>query len=239
MSKTKSNHRMSTRQGKRTVRRNEKVMRGPVQAFDVDSQEEFPTLGTPKLSATPAPTVPVVTLPTSVPDKGRATVATPVSPLTTFPYQLPTELPAGRRHPGIFRKVKEVPVPGTDYNKVVTCDDPTDVRVAVLISTGYGAGWSSWHLEHGNAFSAVAIRKRMCLDSTIIKYLFSSAKDDGMTYEQLMTTYIGFPPDNIPYDGGFKDLEVRFIPEGSLFQIIEYDGAEGIQIFDPARWNTA
>jgi len=41
------------------------------------------------------------------------------------------------------------------------------------------------------------------------------------------------------YTGGVQDLEVFWIPEGTKFQITEYDGAESLELLDDIDWITA
>lgn len=88
-------------------------------------------------------------------------------------------------------------------------------HVAVLYSPGYGAGWSTWNK---------AFKKQLIFEPTIVQML-----EDGLPVHELeryiATTY----PDEI-YTGGLDQLEIRWIPEGTLFTIKEYDGSETIQL---------
>jgi hypothetical protein len=195
----------------------------------LDSFREFPTLGSAtkvadskasERSVSYAGTV-YANVPTASPEIPSELPKLPAE-LPKLPAELPQEVWPDTK----MRKVTEVHVPGTNYSKVVTCDDATDVRVAILVSPGYGAGWSSWH---GN-------KQQMCTDSRIIRYLYTDAKN-SISYEELMTKYMGFV--EIPYDGGFSNLEVEFVPAGSLYKIREYDGAEHVEIFDKSKWNVA
>ena len=43
----------------------------------------------------------------------------------------------------------------------------------------------------------------------------------------------------IAYWGGVDDLEIKWIPEGSLFRVDEYDGAERIVLQDDDDWMVA
>jgi hypothetical protein len=36
--------------------------------------------------------------------------------------------------------------------------------------------------------------------------------------------------------GGFKNLRVVEIPEGTFFRVSEYDGYESIEVFDNSDW---
>ena len=146
----------------------------------------------------------------------------------TFPFPMPSELPGYRV--GMV-KVKEVPIPGTDYCKVVTEDDS---KVAILFSPRHSTGWSTQLLrsypEH--------IIKKLLYHSFIIRYIFAQGKD-SMTHEKLMTKYIGFPDDFMPCSLGFDKLMIQFVPQGSLYTISAHDGNEHVEVFDPSLWHTA
>lgn len=85
----------------------------------------------------------------------------------------------------------------------------------VLISPGYGAGWSTWNC------------KEMAIDEDLI-----TAFENGCTGKEMEELCIkkGYRD---PYVRGFGDLVVEEVPVGSLFKIVEYDGSESIEIFDP------
>lgn len=83
--------------------------------------------------------------------------------------------------------------------------------LGVLISYGFGAGWSTW-----NDIS-IAIDKRV-----IEKYLEKPSSDE---MEEYLNT-IGYED---TYMGGYSNLELEFIPKGTMFCIHEYDGAESIK----------
>ena len=90
----------------------------------------------------------------------------------------------------------------------------------VLISPGYGAGWSTWN------------DKEMAVDKDLIA-LF----EKGCTCEEMEQACIEKGYDH--YMGGFEDLEITEVPEGVLFQVDEYDGHEFIKIFYTDEWTRA
>lgn len=92
-------------------------------------------------------------------------------------------------------------------------------RVAVLVSRGFGAGWSSWGSEHAEAMLFSPEIARLVLDKADQKDILEKAEDL-------------FPG---AYLGGVDGLEVEWVPIGTRFEISEYDGAEGIRIFGPAE----
>jgi hypothetical protein len=96
-----------------------------------------------------------------------------------------------------------------------------DGQVAVLISPGYGAGWSSWNTE----------KEELLFDPGIVE-LVEHAKWEEL--EMFVTLkYPGI------YAGGMRDLEVKWLPVGTEFDIKEYDGAETLEIKDDIIWYKA
>ena len=93
----------------------------------------------------------------------------------------------------------------------------------VLISPGYGAGWSTWDCPG------------MALDERIIR-----AFECGISEEDMATLCVECGYTNrfgdAPYMGGFEDLEVVEVPSGVRFKIREYDGSEYIEYFDEDEW---
>lgn len=80
----------------------------------------------------------------------------------------------------------------------------------VLISPGFGAGWSTWNYID------------LAVDPDIIK-----AFEMGLS-EESMCSYIQSLGYEKPYMGGYVACEIVEIPEGTRFKIIEYDGSEYI-----------
>lgn len=88
-------------------------------------------------------------------------------------------------------------------------------HVAVLYSPGYGAGWSTWNKE---------FKRQLIFEPTIVQML-----EDGIPYHEIENYVTSTYPNEI-YTGGVDQLEIRWIPEGTLFTIKEYDGSETIQL---------
>ena len=84
-------------------------------------------------------------------------------------------------------------------------------ELGVLISVGFGAGWSTWN------DTEIAYDKRI-----IEKWLEKATSDE-------MCDYIESLGYRRPYMGGYYDLRLRFVPRGTMFCIHEYDGAESIE----------
>ena len=94
-----------------------------------------------------------------------------------------------------------------------------DGKVAVLYSPGYGAGWYTWNLDAGEV---------IVFDPTMVKYIEEDNK-------QALQAYVAMKYPNA-YAGGVDDLQIRWIPEGTLFRIDEYDGNESIEILGDSSW---
>ena len=119
---------------------------------------------------------------------------------------------------------KEVPSE-YGYSKLVNKKN----EVAVLYSPGYGAGWASWTIVYA---------LQLATDSRIIKYRFGlESNHPNINIENFMTQIIGFKI--TPYVGGFTRTKVKFIQEGTMFRINEYDGEETIEIYSQNNYMKA
>ena len=106
-------------------------------------------------------------------------------------------------------------------------------NLEVLVSTGFGAGWSTW-----NAWGI-----NLAVDKRIIDFF----KANLNPYDHLNQTVtdsklnefihsIGYTGNF--YFGGFYDCRIRKVSPGTMFKIREYDGAERIEVFDDSDWFT-
>lgn len=89
-----------------------------------------------------------------------------------------------------------------------------DGMVAVLVSYGYGAGWSTW----GNSTE----REFYAMDKGLVELAMQKAK------EEHVKTYIEAAGYTEPYMGGWP-CSIEWIPKGTAFVIEEYDGSESIR----------
>ena len=117
----------------------------------------------------------------------------------------------------------------------------------VLVSKGYGAGWSTW-----NEDSSI----NLATDKRIIDFVKSDvfkSQDVKATKEFFKTLGIGIrihsenPEEDEDYDpqyeyaygGGFFDCIIKKLEPGTLFHVREYDGNEYIEVFNPGEWERA
>jgi len=98
-----------------------------------------------------------------------------------------------------------------------------DGKVAVLVSPGFGAGWSTWNqTEYGH---------EMIFDPVLAAYVDEGKIEEAKTYVSMR-----FPE---AYDGGVDDLVVHWVPVGTAFRIHEYDGSESIEVKEEMDWVVA
>ena len=94
-------------------------------------------------------------------------------------------------------------------------------EVGVIISPGYGAGWSTWNGNNPElVFNKQLVEAVLNVDKNKILELAQSLCPDG-------------------YFGGASNLRVKFLTTGTSFFIDEYDGAESITFYEPGQYFTA
>lgn len=86
-----------------------------------------------------------------------------------------------------------------------------DGKVAVLISPGWGAGWSTW----ADAESV----KLALFDRRFVQAAEAGVTDIGPVAKEVMgNEYF--------YCGGWRDIEIVWLPVGTAFTVEEHDGNE-------------
>ena len=97
-----------------------------------------------------------------------------------------------------------------------------DGMVAVLVSRGFGAGWSTWNHEY----------PEMLFDPEIADLVLNGAVEDDI---------VALASSKYPdaYLGGVDGLSVRWVPVGTKFRVDEYDGSESLDIMDEMNWTVA
>ena len=107
-------------------------------------------------------------------------------------------------------------------NKVIR-----DGKVAVLVSPGYGAGWSTWAYSGEEDY-----RDFMLHDPTLVDMV-----EHGIPAESIEAYVNSVHPNT--YCGGADGLTIEWLPVGTAFRIHEYDGSESVEIRDDIEWNIA
>ena len=85
-------------------------------------------------------------------------------------------------------------------------------ELGVLISGGFGAGWSTWN------------DAEIAYDKRIVEYWLNESPS---SYE--MANFVASLGYRKPYMGGYGSLRIEYIPRGDMFCIHEYDGSESIE----------
>lgn len=93
-------------------------------------------------------------------------------------------------------------------------------KVAVLYSSGYGAGWYSWNEGY----------PQILFDPELVEL---AEKEQELPYPEI--TLAKRAQEKYPdiYTGGADcGLDIKWIPKGTRFYIHEYDGNEHVRIID-------
>lgn len=88
-----------------------------------------------------------------------------------------------------------------------------DGMVAVLVSHGFGAGWSTCNSEY---------RETLCMDAEIVQAVLDGDKAKAVKIAKQKCCDF--------YDGGIDGLTVEWVKKGAAFEIDEYDGSESLHI---------
>jgi len=88
-------------------------------------------------------------------------------------------------------------------------------KIGVIVSYGYGAGWSTWN-DYGE-FAA--------MDRTLVEMKLREAGRDEVV------EYLGSIGRDF-YMGGWDTAKVEWLDEGQAFVINEYDGSECLEVED-------
>lgn len=112
-----------------------------------------------------------------------------------------------------------------------------DGKVAVLVSGGYGGGWSTWMVG-----DTLDLNRSIAFEPKVVEMVLAGEKDKNRAdrkatldkiKEYMTETYPGY------YTGGAEGLEVVWVPVGSKFYIEEYDGNESLVLESDMNWQTA
>jgi hypothetical protein len=89
-----------------------------------------------------------------------------------------------------------------------------DGKVAVLVSPGHGAGWSTW--------ADYEDMEALCMDADLVQCVLDKdlQKLSRVTEEKYPNTYMG----------GARSLVIEWVDKGEAFEITEYDGSEKLVI---------
>ena len=92
-----------------------------------------------------------------------------------------------------------------------------DGKVGVLVSPGFGAGFSTW----GAPIEAI-------FNPTLIELVQQEKVQEAVDFVEKTWEDV--------YTGGVQDLIVVWVPEGEEFIIEEYDGSESLMLKTDYNW---
>ena len=93
-----------------------------------------------------------------------------------------------------------------------------DGKVAVLYSPDWGAGWYSWNQDYPD----------IVFDREIVEAVLDEDNKKARIIAERKYPQI--------YSGGARDLEVKWLEPGTLFEIEEYDGNESIHVIGSRQY---
>jgi hypothetical protein len=97
-----------------------------------------------------------------------------------------------------------------------------DGNVAVIVSSGYGAGWSTWNSDFSQE----------CLfDPDCVRLTLAGKRDELETFAESKW--------KDGYWGGAKKCDIYWLKPGTVFKVREYDGSESLEFQDSPNWFVA
>lgn len=101
-----------------------------------------------------------------------------------------------------------------------------DGQVAVLLSPGFGAGWSTW--------ADPEYMPQILFDPWIVDIILSDQYKNKEKQQRIKAhCQLKYPG---MYLGGLSDLSVQWVPQGTWFRVAEYDGNESIEFKENNDW---
>lgn len=112
-----------------------------------------------------------------------------------------------------------------------------DGKVAILVSPGFGAGWSTWE------------GKELAYDKRVVEFWLEHKDDkefmkdldsynDNANKKAAKKQFKEWGYEDV-FFGGFKDIVLKWLPIGTSFYISEYDGSESLETISNINWTTA
>lgn len=99
-----------------------------------------------------------------------------------------------------------------------------DGKVAVLISTNFGAGWFTWNRDY----------PEILFDAEIVTEVLNGYFGNVERIKQIVERK--YPQ---IYTGAIEELNVEWVDAGEKFIVEEYDGSESIRLLKSTAWITA
>lgn len=87
-------------------------------------------------------------------------------------------------------------------------------EVAIIYSPGYGAGWYTW-----NSYS-----EELIFDPGLVQLILDKNYEQAIIYAKNKWPKC--------YTGGLEQAKIQWLAPNTAFEIVEYDGAEHIELAD-------
>jgi hypothetical protein len=116
------------------------------------------------------------------------------------------------------------------FDKVIV-----DGNVAVLVSGGFGGGWSTWQDDD-------ECNQSMAFEPKVVEMILAGLVDKNRAERKVTLDKIeAYMDETYPdfYLGGLGGLDVVWVPQGAKFHIEEYDGNETLVLESDMNWLTA
>lgn len=108
-----------------------------------------------------------------------------------------------------------------EYDKVIR-----DGKVAVIVSPGHGAGFSTWNPLHPG----------LAYEPLVIEWIENGKL---ISHRETLTLQLEHKYDGFIYCGGLDDACIHWLPIGTRFIITEYDGSECLETQSEINWLVA
>ena len=108
-----------------------------------------------------------------------------------------------------------------------------DGKVAVLISPDFGGTWGCYSEDNAEA---------LLFDPRVVKLVEERAKGlltTELFIERVKTVLDAYYPDEYIASSTIRDLEIKWVDEGTRFILQEYDGLESLWLENKLPWRTA
>jgi hypothetical protein len=111
-----------------------------------------------------------------------------------------------------------------------------DGNVAVLVSGGFGSGWSTWSSGCEESNQSIAFEPKV-VEILLAGLVDKNRAERKVTKDKIEAYMAEAYPDF--YAGGIGGLRIVWVPQGAKFHIEEYDGAETLVLESDMDWLTA
>ena len=115
-------------------------------------------------------------------------------------------------------------------------------KYAVLVSGGFGAGFSTWNNKELAYDKRVVVFWLEHKDNkewmrTVNQTKYSSSIPQSDANKEAVTFFKSIGYDDCPYLGGFASIHLEWVEAGWKWTIREYDGSEDLYFEEDFNWN--